>query len=166
MWRREKRLDVGEERQYEAMRLYNQEVTENLVLLEGRLESQFTRAGLLVAASAIATGLATSGQQSGWTVVAMVLGSAAAVLGVIALWPRPKPTLNIGVIRGKLMTEFSADAVRRTADTKFTNVQPISRQIKRTAQFVRFGFLLLVAAIICSVLHALKIEIAIGVLCG
>jgi hypothetical protein len=145
------------------MRLYNEEVSNYLVLLTERRESLYTRAGLLVASAAVATSFASSNVIGPWIIAAMLFGAASAVLGVVALWPKPVDTLNITAVRNKLLVDESADGVERIADTKFVQVEPALARNKRTAYLIRAGFLALVAAIICAMLHALGVGITITI---
>ena len=159
--RRQRKLDA---QHLEKMRLYNDEVSSYLSLLESRRESLFTRGGLLVASAAISTAIATSSELSVWTILAMALGTSSAILGVIALWPRPTMTVDMKVIREHIWPEDLVNSLTRIGDTKFANIDLLLQQLSRTALLVRTGFSLLVLAIACTILHALAITITIGAL--
>jgi len=161
--RHQRKLDA---QHLEKMRLYNDEVSSYLSLLESRRESLFTRGGLLVASAAISTAIATSSELSVWTIVAMALGTASAILGVIALWPRPTMTVDMKVIRDHIWPEGLVTSMTSIGDTKFSNIDLLLRQLTRTARLVRTGFALLVAAIVSTICHALTITITIGALNG
>jgi hypothetical protein len=89
----------------------------------------------------------------------MGFGAASAALGVVALWPRPTLTVDMDEIRTGIFADERTEAVTRTADTKFVNSQAVFKQLERTAQRVRVGFLLLIAAIACAIAHAVGLEV-------
>jgi hypothetical protein len=144
------------------MRLYNEEVSNHLALLAERRESLHTRAGLLVASAAIATSIATAGELTQMTTGAMILGVAAAVLGVIALWPIQTDTTKIDTVRSALLRDESADTIERIADTKFVQVRAARKRLLTKGYIIRAGFVVLLVAIFATVGQALRVSITIG----
>ncbi|MGV8883950.1 MAG: hypothetical protein ACOH19_17530 [Rhodoglobus sp.] len=153
--------DVAD-REYEAARLYNDEVGSHLSLIASRRESINTRAGLLVASAAISSGFATVETPSGWLVTALVFTTISALIGIVALWPTKTDVVDIEVIREALLPDVSTETIISLGDSKIVLVPQASKRLEIRAFMVGAGFALLGIALIAAMCNSLNIAITIG----
>jgi hypothetical protein len=166
--RRKSKRELREQtaRLHAATILYNEEMSGYMAIVAARRESMNTRAGLLVASSAITVALVTVDSDSGWIRASLILGSIAAALGVIALWPRQSGIPHPDIARTELLTRGDTIAIREIADEKKRLANASADRLETMARIVQAGFIVLIASILFGVLHAFRIVITIGAIHG
>jgi hypothetical protein len=145
-----------------SLRLAHAEIERDRESYARRLQAIDSRAGVLVAASAIATGVRAAVPGNGWGIVAVIAALVAAILGVVALMPAKNPVLKPEEYRRRLLSGTEAEGLLYLLDHKVYLQASSERRLTAKSRLLQVGFAFLVSSIACSLLTLTGVQIRIN----
>lgn len=115
------------------------------------------RAALLVTSALIFVSIPKEGDGSGcWYASALICGVAAAILGVIALFFRPKnQEVKLDSLESQLVGETELEAIRALTGSKRTTLKQDRERVQTTTQLTLTGFAFLAVSLLCTAIYLL-----------
>lgn len=135
------------------------EIEAKLDSYERRLGAMDSRAGVLIAAAGIATTLRGIANPSGWISLAVAGALAAAVLGVIALFPGRAIGLNALTMRKQVLSRSTEDGMLWLIDQKTHILATNEPRIVAKSRLIAAGFILFAVSIAFTLLFTTGIQL-------
>lgn len=144
------------------LRIIHEEIDAQLASYDRRLQAMDTRAGVLVAAAALAATLVSGWDGNGWLSAAIATALIGAVLGVAALYPGKASTLSGASIREKVYGRGEGEALLWLIDQKNAMWAAKENRIVVKARLIQIGFAVFAGSIVFMFLSTTPVRFTIG----
>lgn len=129
--------------------VFHDELNRQRVALQAKKSAMDSKSALLIAGAGIVIGLVSS-QPSGWTRASAALGIAAAVCGLLAMWPRQGRELSPEASYREWRGLTVDDAEIRMYNHKLEAHRTDRDHLRRSGWLCRWGFLLFVVSVLMA----------------
>jgi hypothetical protein len=146
--------DEGADLNRASLDTMNSELDRQQSGYSGRSNAMNSRAALLVASASIATGLQVADVDP-WAILAALAAATGAILGLIGLWPRSGPELDIADLENATCAMTDDETLRYAIYARLYILRADEAMLVKRAQTVKIGFGFLAAAAALAALHVL-----------
>lgn len=137
------------------IRALSEEVDRQRASLSGRVGALMSRAAILVGSAGIFTALQSSDAWSLWFATSVASSGLAAILGVLVLFPRSGPELDIERAEKEFWNRSDTEAIRDLSASKLAFLRVDENALKRKGRLLRVGFVALGLSICLGAMHVL-----------
>lgn len=113
-----------------------------------------SRAALLIGSATIASGVQVSAGLESWRLLAVAATLMAALLGVIALWPRGGDEVDVAFFRNTMYTRLARETDLRLLNAKVLAHGKDEKSLRTRQAVLRIGFVALLVAILFTAIQA------------
>lgn len=146
----------------EQLTIIGEELDRQRTSLTARRSALSSRAALLIGAASIASGFHVAGQTNAWQVLAVAASLVSAMLGVVALWPRQGPDVNVDSFIDGLYRLGPHSTQLELINTKAVVHKQDEEALKGSGRVLRIGFVFLVLAVLFTGLQAAGVSVTLN----